>query len=135
MLVPISPWFCHSIHCLRVKFGTVNVGKSTLSGIVTATTSNNIFQAVLHGVTVHLREEQLRPGAVHELADEGVLDEGLVRQVLSHLLLHQEGVLQLRSVPAAESVQQSRPGSRYYEFQHFNLSLRYVIKDLVLAFT
>ena len=48
----------------------------------------------------HLREEQLRPGAVHELADEGVLDECLVRQVLTHLLLHQERVLQLSRVPA-----------------------------------
>ena len=37
---------------------------------------------------------------MHELADEGVLDEGLVRQVLPHLLLHEERVLELRSVEA-----------------------------------
>ena len=55
-------------------------------------------------VASHLGEKQFRPSAEHELADKSVFHEGFVRQVLSHLFLHEEGVLELRSVEAVPAL-------------------------------
>ena len=62
---------------------------------------------------------------MHELADEGVLDEGLVRQVLPHLLLHEERVLELRSVEAGWEFNRNIFCLKSYLKNHLRFGLRF----------